>query len=106
MTDDNPRLQQLQAIAQKSKKPLPSYGLAMEFRSLGRVDDAIASFRRVHTLDATYVAAYFMRAQVHAEQGDFAAAREALTTGIEQARAIGDGHALGEMQGMLETLPE
>ncbi|HEY4222092.1 MAG TPA: tetratricopeptide repeat protein, partial [Myxococcota bacterium] len=94
------RIDDLEAIAKKSKKPLPSYGLAMEYRSLGRLDDAIAAFERVHELDAKYVAAYFMCAQVHAERGAADHARAELDRGIAAARAVGDDHALSEMQGM------
>jgi tetratricopeptide (TPR) repeat protein len=99
-----PRLEDLQAIAQRSKKPLPWYGLAMEYRSLGRLEEALATFARVHELDARYVPAYFMCAQVHAERGDVAAAKAELERGIAVARAVGDAHAEGEMQAMLETL--
>jgi tetratricopeptide (TPR) repeat protein len=98
------RLDDLIAIAGKSKKPLPWYGLAMEYRSVGDVDKAIETFRKVHALDATYVAAYFMCGQVLAEQGRHDEARAELQRGIAMARQVGDGHALGEMQGLLDTL--
>lgn len=98
------RIDDLEAIAKKSKKPLPSYGLAMEYRSLGRLDDAIAMFRRVHELDARYVAAYFMCAQVLAEQGNVEAARTELDHGMTAAREVGDDHALGEMSEMRASL--
>jgi tetratricopeptide (TPR) repeat protein len=99
-----PRLDDLLAIAQRSKKPLPWYGLAMEYRSLGRSDDAISTFEKVHTLDPSYVAAYFMRAQVHAERGELDRARDALRAGIAAAEKANDAHAVGEMQAMLEGL--
>ena len=98
------RIDDLENIAKKSKKPLPWYGLAMEYRSLGRLDESVTTFAKVHELDARYVAAYFMCAQVHAEKGDTAGARAELDRGIEVARAIGDDHALGEMVGMRDTL--
>ncbi len=99
-----PRVDDLEGIAKKSKKPLPWYGLAMEYRSLGRLDDAVATFARVHELDAGYVPAYFMCAQVHAERGAVDDARTELDRGMDAARAAGDEHALGEMQAMRETL--
>lgn len=100
-----PSLEQLLAIAGRSKKPLPWYGVAMEYRAQGRLDDAIATFERVHALDPNYPPAYFMCAQVHAERGDTARARAELTAGIAAARAVGDAHAEGEMREMLGTLP-
>ena len=99
------RIAELEKIAAKSKKPLPWYGLAMEYRSAGRLDDAIATFQRLHAMSPDYVPAYFMRAQVHEEQGDLDAARAALTTGIAAAKRVGDAHALSEMTTMLDSLP-
>jgi len=98
------RLDDLKAIAGRSKKPLPWYGLAMEFRSVGDVDNAIATFHKVHEVDARYVPAYFMCAQLLAEVGRADEARVEVNRGIEVARAVGDGHALGEMQGLLDSL--
>lgn len=98
------RIDDLEAIAKKSKKPLPWYGLAMEYRSLGRTAEAIATFRKVHDLDARYVPAYFMCAQVLAESGDADAARAELDRGMAVAREVGDGHAYGEMEAMRESL--
>ena len=98
------RIEQLEQIAAKSKKPLPSYGLAMEYRSLGDVDRALATFARVHELDAAYVPAYFMCGQLLAEVGRTDEARAELERGIAVAREVGDAHALGEMRGLLDTL--
>jgi tetratricopeptide (TPR) repeat protein len=98
------RLDELLAITAKSKKPLPWYGLAMEYRGLGQFDRAVETFRKVHTLDPQYVAAYFMCGQVLAEQGAHHEARDELMRGIAVAKTIGDSHALGEMQGLLDTL--
>jgi tetratricopeptide (TPR) repeat protein len=98
------RLNELLAITAKSKKPLPWYGLAMEYRGGGQLDLAVETFRKVHALDPSYVAAYFMCGQVLAEQGLHEAARDELVRGIAVARQIGDSHALGEMQGLLDSL--
>lgn len=98
------RIEQLAVIAHKSKKPLPWYGLAMEYRSVGDLAAAVTTFEKVHALDPTYVPAYFMRAQVHEERGERARAQDALEKGITAARAVGDAHAVSEMQSMLESL--
>lgn len=98
------RLDDLRALTAKTKKPLAWYGLAMEYRGLGMNDDAVATFKRVHELDAGYVAAYFMCAQLLAELGRDDDARAELAVGMAQARTAGDGHALGEMQALLDSL--
>jgi hypothetical protein len=98
------RLDELLAITAKSKKPLPWYGLAMEYRGAGRLDLAVDTFHKVHALDPAYVAAYFMCGQVLAEQGRHDAARDELVRGIAVARQVGDTHAIGEMQSLLDSL--
>jgi tetratricopeptide (TPR) repeat protein len=98
------RVDDLETIAKKSKKPLPWYGLAMEYRSLGRLDDSVTTFAKVHELDAKYVAAYFMCAQVLAELRRVDDAKRELDRGIAAAREIGDDHALGEMTSLKESL--
>lgn len=101
-----PRLDDLKAIAARSKKPLPWYGLAMEYRSAGDVESALATFQHVHTLDPNYVAAYFMCAQMLAEAGRTDDARAEVDRGIAVARAVGDGHALGEMMSLKDSLDD
>ncbi len=98
------RLLQLQALTAKTRKPLPWYGLAMEHRSTGDLAQAVTTFRHVHVLDPKYVAAYFMCGQVLAELGDSEAAALELRHGIDVARAVGDGHAVGEMSSLLDSL--
>ncbi len=98
------RLDDLKAIAARSKKPLAHYGLGMEYRSAGDVENALLCFRRVHEIDRNYVAAWFMCAQMLAEAGRVDDARKEVEEGIAIARAVGDGHALGEMQGLLDSL--
>jgi Flp pilus assembly protein TadD len=101
-----PNVADLEAMTKKTKKPLPWYGLAMEYRNLGRFDDAVQTFVHIHELAPHYAPAYFMCAQVHAERGDNAAARASLVRGIEAARASQDDHAEGEMRSMLQSLGE
>jgi tetratricopeptide (TPR) repeat protein len=100
------RLEQLEKIAAKSKKPLPWYGLAMEYRSAGEHERSLGTFARVHELDERYVPAYFMCGQLLAELGRVDEARAELVRGMSMARTVGDAHALGEMQGLLDSLSD
>src|SRR5690606_19521067 len=95
----------LRLLAEKKQKPLHWYGLGMEVRAVGRLEEALEIFRRVHSLDADYVPAYFMRAQVHEELGQVDDARAALELGVTKAEQAGDEHAASEMRSMLDTLP-
>jgi tetratricopeptide (TPR) repeat protein len=100
----NRRDRLLEMLKSSPDDPFLHYGLAMEHRSAGELDAALACLRRAIACDADYVAAYFHQGQVLAEQGHTDAARQILRQGIETARRTGDGHAAEEMTGLLESL--
>ena len=106
MTQGPDRIEALRALAERKNKPLHWYGVAMELRAVGRLEEALEGFDRVRALDANYVPAWFMRAQVLEELERVDEARETLDGGIELADRIGDDHAAGEMRSMLDLLPE
>lgn len=80
------------------------YGLAMEYRKEGRVDDAIATFGKLREKDAGYVPMYLMAGQTLIDAGRTEEARSWLESGIEAARAKRDSHALGELESALAGL--
>jgi predicted Zn-dependent protease len=84
--------------------PFAWYGLAMEYRSLGRLDDAIRTFETLRGRDPSYVAMYLMAAQVLSEQGRRDEARTWAQDGIAQAHRKGDTHAAGELESLLAGL--
>lgn len=99
------RLEALRALAARKPTPLHLYGLGMELRSCGRVDEALGVFADLHVRFRNYVPAYFMRAQVLDELERYEDARRALAEGMLIAEEEGDEHALLEMRSMLDTLP-
>ncbi|RYZ08209.1 MAG: tetratricopeptide repeat protein [Myxococcales bacterium] len=80
------------------------YGLAMEYRKEGRIDDAIATFTRLREKDSAYVPMYLMAGQTLIDSGRSEEARSWLESGIEVARAKHDSHALGELESALAGL--
>lgn len=80
------------------------YGLAMEYRKEGRVDDAIATFTKLRDKDAAYVPMYLMAGQTLMDAGRTAEARAWLESGVAAARAKRDSHALGELESALAQL--
>ena len=80
------------------------YGLAMEYRKEGRIDDAMATFSKLKDKDADYVPMYLMAGQTLIDAGRSAEARIWLENGISVARRKGDGHALGELESALASL--
>jgi predicted Zn-dependent protease len=87
-----------------NEDPFAWYGLAMEYRSLGRLEEALATFEALRTRNPEYVAMYLMCGQMLEQMGRAAEARAWLTTGIGAARSKGDTHALSELEGALQAL--
>lgn len=85
-------------IAKGSVDPFVHYARAMELRSLGRKDDALAAFEGVATQFPSYVPTYLMAAQVCGELSRDADAVAWCDRGIAAAKAAGDAHALSELQ--------
>jgi tetratricopeptide (TPR) repeat protein len=77
------------------------YGLGMEYRKEGRVDDAIATFEKLKTRDPDYLALYLMAGQTLIDAGRGDEAKTWLKTGIEIATRKGDGKTLGELESAL-----
>jgi len=80
------------------------YGLAMEYKKLGRIDDALSVFATLRQKDGAYVPQYLMAGQMLAGAGRSAEARDWLEQGIAQAQSAGNTHALSELEGALATL--
>ncbi len=80
------------------------YGLAMEYRKEGRVDDAIATFNKLKDKDPDYVPMYLMAGQTLIDASRTDEARHWLEAGITVAERKRDSHALGELQSALASL--
>ena len=80
------------------------YGLAMEYVNQGEVATGLAEFDTLLAAHPDYTAGYFMTAQTLAKADRVPEAIVKLKDGIESARRTGNGHALSEMQGMLDEL--
>ena len=87
-----------------SSDPLAWYGLAQEYRSLERFDEALEAFQSLRGRMADYVPQYLMCGQMLEKQGKVEEAREWLKSGIDAARAKRDTHSLGELESALEAL--
>jgi predicted Zn-dependent protease len=105
MADPAKRLAYLEKVTREgTTDPFPWYGLALEYRNLGRVDEALQTFTTLRTSTPTYVPMYLMCGQMLEKAGRVDEAREWLTAGIKAAGTAGDGHAKGELEGALGLL--
>ena len=87
-----------------STDPFVWYGLAMEYRSLGRSDEALATFEALRERAPDYVPMYLMCGQMLESMGRIDDARKWLSSGLDAAQAKGDGHAMSELKSALDQL--
>ena len=96
------RLRQL--VAKGSGGPFPLYGLAMEYKRLGRFEEALQAFGRLVDLHPQYVPAYYQFGSALVLSGEIGEARKTLARGIRIAESQGNQHAREELVRALEEL--
>ena len=99
------RKQQLQEmLAEEPNDPFLHYGLAMEFISEGKDDEACRALQELLRVAPEYVPGYLQAGQVLVRLGRLEEARGVFRSGIATARQQGDHHAADEMEGFLANL--
>ncbi len=100
------RLENLQKLVSRSPSdPFVHYCLAMEHRSLGQHDAALATFDGLRSTSPDYVPQYLMAAQLCHEIGRTDEARRWATEGVSAAKRARDSHSGGELESFLAGLP-
>lgn len=80
------------------------YGLAQEHAKRGDFGRAVEFYDRCLGVDPAYCYAYFHKAKALQMQGDLAGAIATLKLGLAKAQVLGDGHAAGEISGLLDEM--
>jgi tetratricopeptide (TPR) repeat protein len=105
MPASSKRLAYLEKVTEDgSQEPLAWYGLALEYRTLERHDEALQTFTTLRTMAPEYVPMYLMCGQMLEKLGRRDDAREWLEEGIRMAKTKRDTHALGELEAALGAL--
>jgi tetratricopeptide (TPR) repeat protein len=91
-------------LADEPNDPELRYALAMEYVSARDDENAVRCFGELSAVRPDYVPTYFQMAQALARLGRTAEARPVIERGITAARAKGDLHAAGELEGLLYSL--
>lgn len=102
-----PRMEQIEAmLAEDPDDAFLRYGLAMEHASAGDDAACVEVLRDLIARAAAkpYVPAFLQAGQALGRLDQPAEACEVLRQGITAARACGDTHAMGEMEGLLDSL--
>ena len=95
----NNRLAMLeQMVAAKPDEAFPRYGLAMEYRKLGRHEDAAAAFAELAERCPDYVPGYLMHGNLLEQMERREQAAAVYDRGVEVAAAAGDDHAVSELR--------
>lgn len=103
----NKRLAMLEKMtATGSADAFAWYGLAMEYRNEGRLDEAVRAFESLRSTFPDYLAQYLMAGQTLIKLGKPEPAIIWLQQGIDLARAQGNGKALSELQSALQEAAE
>jgi tetratricopeptide (TPR) repeat protein len=99
------RLEKLRALlARDPSNSFTRYGIAMELKSLGRLQEAIEVFRELIQDDPEYVMAYQHAGYLLRDSGRTQEAVDLLRRGVEIAGKHGNDKALTEMEGALDDL--
>ncbi len=80
------------------------YGLAMEYSNSGELETSLAEFATLLKNTPDYTPGYFMAAQTLVKASRIDDAKKMLVDGIASAKKTRNGHALSEMEAMLEEL--
>jgi hypothetical protein len=86
--------------------PFPRYGLAMELKNSGSLDEAHAAFDELERRFPDYAPQYLMHFNVLVALERKPDARALATRGLVAIRKKGDGHAAGELEGALAALDD
>jgi predicted Zn-dependent protease len=94
----------LNMVTTKPGDPFPRYGLAMEYKRLGRPDEAVQAFNELAEHHPKYVPGYLMHGNLLETMGRPADARSVYERGLAVASAAGDDHAESELRSARDAL--
>jgi tetratricopeptide (TPR) repeat protein len=101
----NTRLETLKGmVAQNPNESFLRYGLAMEYKNAGELEDAMREFQALIAAHPDYSAAYFHGGMTLEKLGRLEEARAIYRAGIEAATRKGDLHTRSEIQAALDLL--
>ncbi len=102
---DMPRLDALKKmVAERPDDSFLRYGLAMEYRNGGNLEEALSEFRALIANDPDYSAAYYHAGQTLERLGRTAEACEAYRQGIAVTQRKGDQKTRNELQAALDLI--
>src|SRR5260370_26912977 len=99
------RLEALKSmVAQNPGDSFLRYGLAMEYKNGGDLQEAMGAFQELMVVNPDYSAAYFHGGQVLEKLGKLDEARALYRQGVDVTTRKGDLHTRSEIQAALDLL--
>ena len=99
------RLETLRLLVERGAvDPFAHYGLAMELRTQGQMQEAWQGFEALLNSHPDYIAAYAPAADTLVSLGRTQEARDLLRQGIEQCERKGQSHARDQLQAALDAI--
>lgn len=99
------RLETLRSLAAAHPRDVfAHYALAMELAGGGQLEEALAEFRQVLSLDPDYSAAYFQTGQLLERLGRAEEARQVYRQGVEVTSRLRQRHAQDQLEDALARL--
>ncbi len=99
------RIEQLQQFIEANPKdPFPRYGLALELKNAGRLEDSERAFSELMNRFPDYTPAYLHAGNVLKELGRREESAKVYRAGVEACVRKRDGHAQGELEAALAAL--
>lgn len=80
------------------------YALALEYRSMGQPEQAMAYFLKIKDNDAGYLAVYYQLASLYVETGSTQEAEKTYLEGIVLATTLNEMHTLNELKQAYQQL--
>jgi predicted Zn-dependent protease len=91
-------------VAERPDDPFTRYSLAMQLRSMGRLDEAVVEFEVLRMRTPDYLPTWLMLGQVLEAVGRDAEAAQAYRDGIAAASRQSNQHARSELEEALERV--
>src|SRR5262249_8649322 len=94
----------MQFVEANANDPFPRYGLAMEFKNAGRLEDAERTFNELMNRFPDYTPAYLHAGNVLRDLGRIDAAAATYRAGVEVCTKKNDEHARSELESALAAV--
>ena len=91
-------------LAENNQDVFALYGLALEYKALDALDDALTLLRQVVKLDPDHLYAYYQLGEILNAQGEEDDAISFLEDGLTHAHRLGDTKAAHELQALLDMV--